>query len=129
MKGLFYGDVKGKSSCTLANNFLKQCEIGKEYYLCVGRHASIVRKNEDGVLQYLELQSATRSGWTKFNGNPRYTLTTRFGCSSSSGHGEKYDFMLNITDSDFNTDEFRSLLGYINTDEKSQVKGHGGTIK
>lgn len=129
MKGLFYGDVKGKSSCTLANNFLKQCEIGKEYYLCVGRHASIVRKNEDGVLQYLELQSATKSGWTKFNGNPRYTLTTRFGCSSSSGHGEKYDFMLNITDSDFNTDEFRSLLGYINTDEKSQVKGHGGTIK
>lgn len=129
MIGLFYGDVKGKSSCTLANNFLKQCEIGKEYYLCVGRHASIVRKNEDGVLQYLELQSATKSGWTKFNGNPRYTLTNRFGCSSSSGHGEKYDFMLNITDSNFNTDEFKSLLGYINTDEKSQVKGHGGTIK
>lgn len=124
-----YGDVAGKTSCTLANNFLKSCEVGKEYYLCVGRHASIVRKTDEGVLQYLELQSASKSGWTNFNGNPKYTLTHRFGCSSSSGHGEHYDFMMNITDSDFNTDEFRSLLGYINTAEKEQRKGSNGTIK
>lgn len=129
MVATYYGDVAGKTSCTLANNFLKTCEEGKEYYLCVGRHASIVRKTDEGVLQYLELQSATRSGWTNFNGNPRYTLTQRFGCSSSSGHGERWDFMLNITDSDFDNDEFKSLLGYINTAEESQVKGISGTIK
>lgn len=129
MVATYYGDVAGKTSCTLANNFLKTCEAGKEYYLCVGRHASIVRKTDEGVLQYLELQSATRSGWTNFNGNPRYTLTQRFGCSSSSGHGERWDFMLNITDSDFDNDEFKSLLGYINTAEESQVKGVSGTIK
>lgn len=126
---LRYGDIKGKTSCTLANNFLKACEKGKEYYLCVGRHASIVRRTEDDVLEYLELQSANRSGWTKFNGNPRYTLTHRFGCSSSSGHGEQLDFMINITDSNFNTDDFKSLLGYINTAEKQQRKGSNGTIK
>lgn len=130
---LRYGDVVGKSSCTIANNFLKTCEEGKEYYLCVGRHASIVRK-EQGVLQYLELQADPngnwiKGGWTKFNGNPRYTLTQRFGCSSSSGHGEKYDFMINITDSNFDTDEFKSLLGYINTEENKQRKGANGTIK
>lgn len=129
MVATYYGDVEGKTSCTLANNFLKTCEAGKEYYLCVGRHAAIVRKTDEGVLQYLELQSATRSGWTNFNGNPRYTLTQRFGCSSASGHGERFDFMLNITDSDFDNDEFKSLLGYINTAEESQVKGVGGTIK
>ena len=129
MSAIHYGDVKGSSSCTLANNFLKTCEVGKEYYLCVGRHAAIVRRNEDGKLQYLELQSATNSGWTNFNGNPRYTLTHRFGCYSSSGHGEKLDFMLNITDSNLNNDEFRSLLGFLNTAESAQVKGHGGTIK
>lgn len=129
VKALRYGDVDGKSSCTLANNFLKQCEIGKEYYLCVGCHASIVRKNDDGVLQYLELQSATKSGWTNFNGNPRYTLANRFRCSSSSGHGERFDFMMNITDSNFNTDDFKSLLGYINTAENEQRKGTNGTIK
>lgn len=131
MKGIvasFYGDVKGKSACTLANNFLKTLEEGKEYYLCVGRHASIVRK-KDGVLQYLELQSSFDSGWTKFNGNPRYTLTNRFGCSSASGHGEIYDFMINITDSDFDNEEFKSLLGFLNTAEDKQKKGKYGSIR
>lgn len=117
VSALHYGDVAGKTSCTLANNFLKKCEIGKEYYLGVGRHAAIVRKNESGVLQYLELQSAVNSGWTNFNKNPKYTLTNRFGCSSTSGHGEHLDFMINITDSNFGTDDFKSLLGYLNTVE------------
>lgn len=126
---LHYGDVVGKTSCTLANNFLKKCEIGKEYYLGVGRHAAIVRKNESGVLQYLELQSAVNSGWTNFNKNPKYTLTNRFGCSSTSGHGEYLDFMINITDSNFGTDDFKSLLGYLNTVENEQRKGQYGTIK
>lgn len=129
VSALHYGDVVGKTSCTLANNFLKKCEIGKEYYLGVGRHAAIVRKNESGVLQYLELQSAVNSGWTNFNKNPKYTLTNRFGCSSTSGHGEYLDFMINITDSNFGTDDFKSLLGYLNTVENEQRKGRYGTIK
>lgn len=129
ISALHYGDVVGKTSCTLANNFLKKCEIGKEYYLGVGRHAAIVRKNESGVLQYLELQSAVNSGWTNFNKNPKYTLTNRFGCSSTSGHGEYLDFMINITDSNFGTDDFKSLLGYLNTVENEQRKGRYGTIK
>lgn len=129
IKALHYGDVAGKSSCTLANNFLKTCEPGKEYYLCVGRHAAIVRKTPEGQLQYLELQSATRSGWTNFNGNPRYTLTHRFGCSSASGHGEMRDFMIDIDESDFSTDEFKSLLGYLNTADSEQKKGVYGSIK
>lgn len=129
VSALHYGDVAGKTSCTLANNFLKKCEIGKEYYLGVGRHAAIVRKNESGDLQYLELQSAVNSGWTNFNKNPKYTLTNRFGCSSTSGHGEYLDFMINITDSNFGTDDFKSLLGYLNTVENEQRKGRYGTIK
>lgn len=129
MSAVRYGDVAGKSSCTLANNFLKTCEAGKEYLLSVGRHVAVVRKTNEGKLQYLELQSPTKSGWTDFNGNPRYTLTHRFGCYSASGHGEIYDFMLNITDSDFDADEFKSLLGYLNTAEDKQVKGYGGTTK
>ena len=129
ISALHYGDVVGKTSCTLANNFLKKCEIGKEYYLGVGRHAAIVRKNESGVLQYLELQSAVNSGWMNFNKNPKYTLNNRFGCFSTSGHGEYLDFMINITDSNFGTDDFKSLLGYLNTVENEQRKGRYGTIK
>lgn len=117
----------GRTALTVGNRLLKQCEVGKEYYLCVGRHASIVRKLEDDKLQYLELQSARNSGWTDFNGNPRFTLSSRFGCSSSLP--SVGDFMIDIDDSDFNTDDFKSLLGYINTAESEQQKGQYGTIK
>lgn len=126
-KGLKVLRAEGKTSITVGNRLLKQCEVGKEYYLVVGRHAAIVRKLEDGTLQYLELQSATRSGWTNFDGNPRSTLNTRFGCTSSlQSFG---DFMIDIDDSDFSTDDFRSLLGFINTAEDTQRKGKYGTIK
>lgn len=121
--------AKGKSSITVGNRLLKMCESGKEYYLCVGRHAAIVRKADGGALQYLELQSATRSGWTDFNGNPRYTLKNRFGCTQTSGSSAYYDFMIDLNDSNFDTDDFKSLLGYINTTENEQRKGSSGAIK
>ena len=121
----------GKCSLTVGNRLLKQVETGKEYYLCVGRHVSIVRKTEDGTLQYLELQSARNSGWTNFNGNPKSTLHDRFGCTSTSDYGTSstYDFMLDLEESDFSTDDFKSLLGYINTSDSEQKKGKYGTIK
>ena len=128
-EGLKVHRAKGASSMTVGNRLLKQCEAGKEYYLCVGRHASIVRKTEEGVLQYLELQSATRSGWTNFNENPRYTLKNRFGCTQTSGASEIYDYMIDLDGSNFDTDEFKSLLGYINTLEDKQMKGVTGSVK
>ena len=128
MNGMKVLRAQGASSMTVANRLLKQCEAGKEYYLCVGRHAAIVHKTDDGVLQYLELQSKNRSGWTDFDGNPKYTLKTRFGCSTTSSAAATYDFMLDITESDFN-DDFRTLMGFINTEEKMQRKGSSGTIK
>ena len=128
-KGLKVLRADGASSITVGNRLVKQCETGKEYYLCVGRHAAIVRKNEDGVLQYLELQSAMRSGWIDFNGNPRYTLKNRFGCTQTSGASAYYDFMIDLNDSDFDTDEFKSLVGYINTAEDKQMKGVTGSVK
>lgn len=121
--------AEGASSITVGNRLLKMCESGKEYYLCVGRHTSIVRKNADGVLQYLELQSATKSGWTNFNGNPRFTLKSRFGCTQTSSPSAYYDFMIDLNESNFGTNDFKSLLGYINTAEKEQRKGSNGTIK
>ena len=130
MNGMKAFTAQGASSMTVANRLLKMVEPGKEYYLAVGRHAAIVRKNDAGVLQYLELQSKNRSGWTDFDGNPRYTLKTRFGCTQQSGNAADYDFMLDITESDFtSSDDFRSLLGFLNTEENAQRKGIHGTIK
>ena len=130
MNGMKALTAQGASSMTVANRLLKMVEPGKEYYLAVGRHAAIVRKNDAGVLQYLELQSKNRSGWTDFDGNPKYTLKTRFGCTQTSGAAADYDFMLDITESDFtSSDDFRSLLGFLNTEENAQRKGQHGTIK
>lgn len=130
MNGMKALTAEGACSLTVGNRLLKMCETGKEYYLAVGRHAAIVRKNADGVLQYLELQSKYRSGWTDFNGNPRYTLKTRFGCTQRATNSAQLDFMLDLTESDFTSnDDFRSLLGFLNTESNAQRKGKDGTIK
>ena len=130
MDGIKAIRAQGACSLTVGSRLVKQCEAGKEYYLCVGRHASVIRKTTEGKLQYLELQSAKRSGWTDFDGNPRYTLHTRFGCSKTKSNSEQYDFMIDLEESDFTSnDDFRTLLGYLNTSESEQRKGSYGTIK
>ena len=131
MKGRKVIKGKGKSPATVANDMLKQAEEGKIYYLCAGRHAAIVRK-KDGVLQYLELQSPTDNGWKDFGSSPRKKLTSRFRCSSSSDYGrqaEMFDFMIDIDESDFATEEFQSLMGFINTDPDKQKKGVRGGLR
>lgn len=115
-----------KSAVTAGKKCLKQVEIGKEYYLVSGRHAAIVRKTDEGILQYLELQSATRSGWTDFNGNPGYTLKSRFGDVKNSFGVDA--FMIDV-DSLKESSDLKKLLGYINTSEDKQRKGVYGTIK
>jgi len=114
-----------RSSTTAGNKLLKHVETGKEYYFVTGRHAAIVRKTEDGVLQYLELQSARYSGWHNFDENPRYTLKTRFG--ETSGYDVEA-FMIEV-DSFKDSDDLKQLLGYINTADEAQRKGRHGTIK
>ena len=122
--------AKGACTATVGKNLLKQCETGKEYYLYVGRHAAIVRKTDGDKLQYLELQSPTQNGWHDFDGNVRYTLVNRFGCSSQSNKwSQEIHGMIDIADSNFNTDDFRQLLGYINTADSEQKKGKYGTTK
>lgn len=130
MDGMKALRAQGACSMTVGTRLLKMCEEGKEYYLAVGRHAAIVRKNAGGVLQYLELQSKNLSGWTDFDGNPRYTLKTRFGCTQRATNSAQQDFMLDLTESDFTSnDDFRSLLGFLNTESNAQKKGINGTIK
>lgn len=124
-------NADGGSSIIVGNRLLKQVEIGKEYYLCVGRHASIIRKTKKENFQYLELQSLNNNGWVDFNENPKYTLHERFGCTSKPDHGasSQYDFMIDIKESNFLTDDFKYLLGYINTVDYAQKKGKNETIK
>lgn len=114
------------SYVTAGNQLLKQVANGKEYYFVCGKHASIVRKTEDNILQYLELQSPDKSGWTNFDKSPRTTLQWRFGAPSSGGYGDA--FMIEV-DSFKDCKEFPDILGYLNTAEAEQKKGSHGHIR
>lgn len=105
---------------------LDRMEKGKEYYLSVGRHATIVRRAGSGF-QYLELQSANKNGWIDFSADPEYTLARRFGCTLSS---EDYTaaHLVDIDQLKGNQD-FIDILGYINTKPSKQKKGEKGYAK
>lgn len=130
-----------KSSLTNGKRILGKMAKGKEYYLSVGGHAAIVRAVDDFITdsatgevlkigtkyQYLELQSSRNNGWTDFSKDIGATLKWRFGCSTSSRYiGTAY-----LTDIDdvIGNEEFKTILGYINTAENKQRKGTNGTIK
>lgn len=110
-----------------AKKLLAQMEEGKQYLMITGRHGSIVRV-ADGQAQYLELQSAYNNGWKDFGADGKAisaTLRHRFGCYGKSAG---YSYLMDI-ESFKGSDEFRDLLGYINTAEDKQRKGVGGGIK
>jgi hypothetical protein len=112
---------------TTGNQLLKRVQSGKQYWFVCGRHAAIVQRNADGKLQYLEMQSQHNSGWHDFDGNVRYTLSSRFGAPSYK-FVDALSFMFDV-ESVKDSPEFAKILGYINTAEDEQKKGKGGTIK
>ena len=122
---------------------LKDLPLGTEYYLAVGKHASIVRNTAAGV-EYLELQSRRDdlNGWQRFEGNPIWdtpmkVLQKRFGCRKTIDKVKMFsgDFVfkkkvvLMEVDSFKGNDDFKQILGYINTPAGEQQKGINGGIK
>lgn len=132
----------------LAKALEEKVEENKEYAFCAGKHEAIVRK-VDGVLQYLELQSSSSNGWKDFIhtetidmgkwGTKTYnytvvgTLQERFGVvkSNRSLGGIKVPERALLIDvsSVQPTEEFKDILGLINTNEKDQKKGAAGSEK
>lgn len=127
LPGIDWDEQHGNYYLTTGNQLLRRVQQGKQYWFACGRHAAIVQKGADGKLQYLELQSQTDSGWQNFNGNARYTLSSRFGAPTSRYY-DAVSFMFDV-DSVKDSPEFAKILGYLNTPEDKQMKGKGGTIK
>ena len=122
-----YSSVKG------AKTLMAQMVDDKPYMLVTGRHASMVRRTE-GQYQYLELQSARENGWKGFDtyGDVTKTLQKRFGCTKSrTVYGNKLQQHSYMIDPEtlYESDEFRDILGYINTAETAQKKGASGSVK
>lgn len=111
-----------------AMNLLNKVEEGKEYYLSTGAHATIVRKL-NGQLQYLELQDKKDNGFKQFTSQ---TLKKRFGCKQThtiQGMKCKARSILIDLDEFENKEDFKEILGYINTLEDKQLKGANGSAK
>ena len=126
--------LKVKKEAADTAKILKGLELDKEYYLAVGKHAAIVRNTKNGV-EYLELQSNRENGWFSFNryGSTIKTLQKRFGCrktvNKSFGMIWEYPVVLMEVDSFNGNEEFKDILGYINTEAGKQKKGVMGNVK
>nr|MBQ1578006.1 hypothetical protein [Oscillospiraceae bacterium] len=123
IKGIDGIIINKSNEIRAANELLAQMEEGKEYWMGVGRHASIVRKGANGY-EYLELQSADHNGWHPLTDD---VLSWRFGCSRR----RKYSQNARLMDVEklAASDDFREVLPYINTAADQQRKGAGGGIK
>ena len=125
--GITWDEQHGNYYPTTGNQLLKRVQHGKQYWFACGRHAAIVQRGDHGKLQFLEMQSQNYSGWHDFDGNARYTLSSRFGAPSGR-FGDAVSFMFDVG-SVKDSPEFAMILGYLNTAEDEQKKGQGGTVK
>lgn len=112
------------------NRLLEHVEEDKEYYFATGNHAAIIKKTSEGY-KYLELQS----GNPKQNGFHDLTnkeLRYRFNCKNSHRlFGRKIEPQNFLIDAEslYNNDEFKKIMGFINTAFESQQKGANGHVK
>ncbi|MBO5958887.1 MAG: hypothetical protein J6Q65_02070, partial [Lentisphaeria bacterium] len=106
-----------------ANKLLAMMEKGKEYFLGVGRHASIVRLGDTGY-EYLELQSPYSNGWFTLNDS---MLKYRFGCVKK--RSVSLDSRLIEVGKLIKSPDFKEALRYINTAVSQQKKGVSGAIR
>lgn len=104
-------------------DLLADCDESKEYYLAVYAHAAIV-KNIKGKWYFLELQDEVDNGWFELTAE---SLKRRFGASSR--RRKLREIMLYDVDELGRSPEFKTALGYLNTNTGNQVKGSGGYVK
>ena len=126
-----------KKEAAGAAKIIKNLPHDKEYYLAVGRHAAIVKNTENGP-QYLELQSryTERNGWNDFETEYRTTADTlkgRFAARKTvdRSYGKVWEKKVHLieVDSFKDSDEFKDVMGYINTATDKQKKGVAGNVK
>lgn len=127
--------IKVKKEAFDTAKIIKELPVDKEYYLAVGKHAAIIKNTDKGVM-YLELQSSRENGWKYFASDGRTTSETlmkRFGARKTVdrqfGKVWEKEVIIAEVDSFKDNEEFRDILGYINTAIDKQKKGEGGYAK
>ena len=120
--------AKNTNDFKATKELLENVENGNEYYLATGRHAAIIRKN-DNLVEYLELQSKIVNGFKPFDDT---VLKKRFKAQKSHAvRGRKYDvdsYLIDVNSLKDNP-EFHNILSFLNTAESKQMKGIEGHEK
>ena len=116
--------LNGTNDFESVSQLLSGVKDGEEYYLASGQHAAIIRHNNN-QFEYLELQhQSDGNGWHSLNND---ILKCRFGCESDRLIPSK-SYMMNVSSLSKNN-EFKNILGYINTAEQDQMKGTKGYVR
>ena len=116
--------LNGTNDFESVSQLLSGVKDGEEYYLASGQHAAIIRHNNN-QFEYLELQHQSNgNGWHSLNND---ILKCRFGCESDRLIPSK-SYMMNVSSLSKNN-EFKNILGYINTAEQDQMKGTKGYVR
>ena len=116
--------LNGINDFESVSQLLSGVKDGEEYYLASGQHAAIIRHNNN-QFEYLELQhQSDGNGWHSLNND---ILKCRFGCESDRLIPSK-SYMMNVNSLSKNN-EFKNILGYINTAEQDQMKGTKGYVR
>jgi|GEM_PF-981627 len=116
--------LNGTNDFESVSQLLSGVKDGEEYYLASGQHAAIIRHNNN-QFEYLELQhQSDGNGWHSLNND---ILKCRFGCETDRLIPSK-SYMMNVSSLSKNN-EFKNILGYINTAEQDQMKGTKGYVR
>ena len=120
-------NFKVKKEARDVAKILKGIEQDKEFVFSAGHHCAIIKRDAEG-LKYLELQCPYKegNGWRSFGDDVSKTLVDRFACRKTvEGTGAQ----LIAVDDVKPTNEFKDLLGYMNTNTNDQMKGMSGNVK
>ena len=129
LKGVTAQIIKTKTPLKDAVELVKSIGVNKESILIAGKHAAIVR-NTGKTFEYLELQSAFNSGWhTLTTSELQHRFVIHKTVSKFAGIQRYRPQVLIDVESLSKSDEFKKLLGYINTSAKNQKKNIYGHIK
>ena len=103
--------IKGNNDFEAFNEIKKNMKVNEEYYLGIGEHVAIVKKNILGKYEYLELQDLGPKE-SKYNSLDTEELKRRFGCKN-----DRYGMtVLMRIKTLLKNEEFIKILGYLNTE-------------
>lgn len=122
--------IRNTNDFKAINELLKGVVSDKEYILVTGKHTAVIRKADNGF-EYLNMQNPD-SKENVFKPLTTKALKSRFGCQKSytiNRHKLQASSLLFDRESLSNSEEFKDILKYINTDANKQMKGVGGRVR